>query len=179
VPRPASFHVFPDLKPCSSTSDAGSPDGTGRVVVETDPPNTRADPARDDEQARPVGQPDLPEIDGVGGKGPPFGDLRDPAALDVKAAGRRRLRTCARPPGIELLADDHQGGYDIVRPAYADDKYERTIHEYGHYPLTRALTATGPPADGGDSGSAVISSSRPRARRLDRRQQQVRDRTLR
>ncbi|HEY8988794.1 MAG TPA: hypothetical protein VIM39_07205, partial [Candidatus Limnocylindrales bacterium] len=30
---------FPDLKPVLVNSDAGSPDGTGRVVVETEPPD--------------------------------------------------------------------------------------------------------------------------------------------
>ena len=38
---------FPDLHPVVVNSDAGSPDGTGRVVVETEPPGLhRADPAR-------------------------------------------------------------------------------------------------------------------------------------
>src|SRR5512132_2926961 len=30
---------FPDLKPVLVNSDAGSPDGTGRVVVDTEPPD--------------------------------------------------------------------------------------------------------------------------------------------
>ena len=30
---------FPDLRPVVVNSDAGSPDGTGRVVIETEPPD--------------------------------------------------------------------------------------------------------------------------------------------
>src|SRR6187200_3707756 len=61
---------FPDLKPVLVNSDAGSPDGTQRVVIETEPP----DYVERILLVRPTNRLDrvtltYPEIDGVGGKG--------------------------------------------------------------------------------------------------------------
>ncbi|MEO8207858.1 MAG: glycosyl transferase family 2, partial [Chloroflexota bacterium] len=61
---------FPDLRPVVVNSDAGSPDGTQRVVVETEPP----DYIEEILLVRPrnkLARVSLtyPEIDGVGGKG--------------------------------------------------------------------------------------------------------------
>src|SRR5439155_12197257 len=60
---------FPDLKPVLVNSDAGSPDGTGRVAVETGPP----DYIEQILLTRPTNRLarvslTYPEIDGVGGK---------------------------------------------------------------------------------------------------------------
>src|SRR5690349_24568446 len=60
---------FPDLRPVLVNSDAGSPDGTGRVVVETEPP----DYVEQILLVRPTNKLSrvsltYPEIDGVGCK---------------------------------------------------------------------------------------------------------------
>src|SRR5260221_8125755 len=60
---------FPDLHPVVINSDASSPDGTGRVVVETEPP----DYIEQILLVRPTNKLEsvsltYPEIDGVGGK---------------------------------------------------------------------------------------------------------------
>ena len=61
---------FPDLRPVVVNSDAGSPDGTGRVVVETEPPDyvERILLVRPTNKLSRVSLT-YPEIDGTGGKG--------------------------------------------------------------------------------------------------------------
>jgi hypothetical protein len=134
---------FPDLKPVLVNSDAGSPDGTGRVVVETEPPEYI-------EQillVRPTNKLvrvslTYPEIDGVGGKGAALRTIFEiAAALDVKAlvVVDSDLRSII-PEWIELLAGPIiKGGYDFVAPLYARYKYDGTITNTVTYPLTRAL----------------------------------------
>jgi len=61
---------FPDLRPVLVNSDAGSPDGTQRVVVETEPP----DYVEEILLVRPRNRLNrvtltYPEVDGVAGKG--------------------------------------------------------------------------------------------------------------
>src|SRR4051794_7552973 len=73
---------FPDLKPVLVNSDAGSPDGTQRVVIETEPP----DYVESILLVRPTNKLDrvtltYPEIDGTGGKGAPL-----PQILTIDAA---------------------------------------------------------------------------------------------
>jgi hypothetical protein len=134
---------FPDLKPVLVNSDAGSPDGTGRVVVETEPP----DYIEQILLVRPTNKLDrvsltYPEIDGIGGKGAALRTIFEiAAALEVQAlvVVDSDLRSIV-PEWIELLAGPIlKGGYDFVAPLYARYKYDGTITNTVTYPLTRAL----------------------------------------
>ena len=134
---------FPDLKPVLVNSDAGSLDGTQRVVVETEPP----DYVESILLVRPTNRLDrvtltYPEIDGVGGKGAALRTIFElAAALDVEAlvVVDSDLRSIV-PEWIELLAGPIlKGGYDYVTPLYARYKYDGTITNTVTYPLTRAL----------------------------------------
>ena len=134
---------FPELRPVLVNSDAGSPDGTQRVVVETEPP----DYVEQILLVRPTNKLDrvsltYPEIDGVGGKGAALRTIFEiAAALDVQAlvVVDSDLRSIV-PEWIELLAGPIlKGGYDFVAPLYARYKYDGTITNTVTYPLTRAL----------------------------------------
>ena len=134
---------FPDLKPVLVNSDAGSPDGTGRVVIETEPP----DYVEQILLTRPTNKLSrvsltYPEIDGVGGKGAALRTIFEmAAALEVQAlvVVDSDLRSII-PEWIELLAGPIlKGGYDYVAPLYARYKYDGTITNTVTYPLTRAL----------------------------------------
>ena len=134
---------FPDLKPVLVNSDAGSPDGTQRVVIETEPP----DYVERILLVRPTNRLDrvtltYPEIDGVGGKGAALRTIFEiAAALEVQAlvVVDSDLRSIV-PEWIELLAGPIlKGGYDFVAPLYARYKYDGTITNTVTYPLTRAL----------------------------------------
>jgi len=134
---------FPDLKPVVVNSDAGSPDGTQRVVVETEPP----DYIEQILLIRPTNKLDrvsltYPEIDGTGGKGAALRMIFEmAAALEVQAlvVVDSDLRSIV-PEWIELLAGPIlKGGYDFVAPLYARYKYDGTITNTVTYPLTRAL----------------------------------------
>jgi glucosylglycerate synthase len=134
---------FPDLRPVLVNSDAGSPDGTGRVVIETEPP----DYIEQILLTRPTNKLSrvsltYPEIDGVGGKGAALRTIFEiAAALEVQAlvVVDSDLRSIL-PEWIELLAGPIlKGGYDFVAPLYARYKYDGTITNTVTYPLTRAL----------------------------------------
>ena len=134
---------FPDLKPVLVNSDAGSTDGTQRVVIETEPP----DYVESILLVRPTNRLDritltYPEIDGVGGKGAALRTIFEIAAtLEVQAlvVVDSDLRSII-PEWIELLAGPIlKGGYDFVAPLYARYKYDGTITNTVTYPLTRAL----------------------------------------
>jgi glucosylglycerate synthase len=134
---------FPDLRPVLVNSDAGSPDGTGRVVIETEPP----DYIEQILLVRPTNKLSrvsltYPEIDGVGGKGAALRTIFEiAAALEVQAlvVVDSDLRSIV-PEWIELLAGPIiKGGYDFVAPLYARYKYDGTITNTVTYPLTRAL----------------------------------------
>ncbi len=134
---------FPDLHPVVVNSDAASPDGTGRVVVETEPP----DYVEQILLVRPTNKLErvsltYPEIDGVGGKGAALRTIFEiAAALEVQAlvVVDSDLRSIV-PEWIELLAGPIlKGGYDFVAPLYARYKYDGTITNTVTYPLTRAL----------------------------------------
>ena len=134
---------FPDLKPVLVNSDAGSPDGTQRVVVETEPP----DYVESILLTRPTNRLDrvtltYPQIDGIGGKGAALRAIFEIAsALEVQAlvVVDSDLRSIA-PEWIELLAGPIlKGGYDFVAPLYSRYKYDGTITNTVTYPLTRAL----------------------------------------
>jgi hypothetical protein len=134
---------FPDLKPVLVNSDAGSPDGTGRVVIDTEPP----DYIEQILLTRPTNRLarvslTYPEVDGVGGKGAALRTIFEiAAALEVQAlvVVDSDLRSII-PEWIELLAGPIlKGGYDFVAPLYARYKYDGTITNTVTYPLTRAL----------------------------------------
>ncbi|HEY7590583.1 MAG TPA: hypothetical protein VH723_06290 [Candidatus Limnocylindrales bacterium] len=134
---------FPDLKPVLVNSDAGSPDGTQRVVVDTEPP----DYIEEILLVRPTNRLDrvsltYPEIDGTGGKGAALRTIFEiAAALEAQAlvVVDSDLRSIV-PEWIELLAGPIlKGGYDFVAPLYARYKYDGTITNTVTYPLTRAL----------------------------------------
>jgi hypothetical protein len=134
---------FPDLRPVVVNSDAGSPDGTGRVVVETEPPDyvERILLVRPTNKLARVSLT-YPEIAGSGGKGAALRTIFEIAAkLEVQAlvVVDSDLRSIV-PEWIELLAGPiHKGGYDFVAPLYARHKHDGTITNSVTYPLTRAL----------------------------------------
>ena len=134
---------FPDLRPVVVNSDAGSPDGTQRVVVETEPPDyvERILLVRPTNKLSRVSLT-YPEIDGVGGKGAALRTIFEiAAALEVQAlvVVDSDLRSIG-PEWIELLAGPIlKGGYDYVAPLYARHKHDGTITNNVTYPLTRAL----------------------------------------
>ena len=134
---------FPDHRPVLVNADAGSPDGTGRVVIETEPP----DYVESILLVRPANKLDrvtltYPEIDGVGGKGAALRTIfAMAAALDVEAlvVVDSDLRSIG-PEWIELLAGPIlKGGYDFTAPLYSRHKHDGTITNTFTYPLTRAL----------------------------------------
>lgn len=134
---------FPDLRPVLVNSDAGSPDDTQRVVIDTEPP----DYVESILLVRPTNRLDrvtltYPEIGGVGGKGAALRTIFEiAAALEVQAlvVVDSDLRSIV-PEWIELLAGPIlKGGYDFVAPLYARYKYDGTITNTVTYPLTRAL----------------------------------------
>jgi len=134
---------FPDLRPVVVNSDAGSPDGTQRVVVETEPPDyvERILLVRPTNRLARVSLP-YPEVDGTGGKGAALRTIFEiAAALEVQAlvVVDSDLRSIL-PEWIELLAGPIlKGGYDFVAPLYTRYKYDGTITNTVTYPLTRAL----------------------------------------
>jgi glycosyltransferase involved in cell wall biosynthesis len=134
---------FPDHRPVLVNSDAGSPDGTQRVVIDTEPP----DYVEQILLVRPTNRLDrvsltYPEIEGTGGKGAALRTIFEmAAALDVDAlvVVDSDLRSIV-PEWIELLAGPIlKGGYDFVAPLYARYKFDGTITNTVTYPLTRAL----------------------------------------
>ncbi len=134
---------FPDLRPVVVNSDAGSPDGTSRVVIETEPPDyvEQILLVRPSHKLQRVSLT-YPEIEGSGGKGAALRTIFEIAsALEVQAlvVVDSDLRSIV-PEWIELLAGPIlKGGYDFVAPLYARYKYDGTITNTVTYPLTRAL----------------------------------------
>jgi glucosylglycerate synthase len=134
---------FPDLRPVLVNADAGSPDGTGRVVVETEPPDyvERILLVRPRNRLQRISLT-YPEIDGVGGKGAALRTIFQIArALEVEAlvVVDSDLRSIV-PEWVELLAGPIlKGGFDYVSPLYARFKWDGTITNTVTYPATRAL----------------------------------------
>jgi glucosylglycerate synthase len=134
---------FADLRPVLVNADAGSPDGTGRVVVDTEPPDyiERILLVRPRNKLQRISLT-YPEVDGVGGKGAALRTVFQIAAhLGVQAlvVVDSDLRSIV-PEWIELLAGPIlKGGFDFVAPLYSRYKYDGTITNTVTYPLTRAL----------------------------------------
>ena len=134
---------FPDLRPVVVNSDAGSSDGTGRVVVETEPPDyvERILLVRPKNRLTRVSLT-YPEVAGTGGKGAALRTIFEmAAALEVQAlvVVDSDLRSIL-PEWIELLAGPIlKGGFDFVAPLYQRHKHDGTITNTITYPLIRAL----------------------------------------
>ena len=134
---------FPDLRPVLVNADAGSPDETQRVVIETEPPDyvERILLVRPTHRLQRLSLT-YPQVDGVGGKGAALRTIFQIAnALKVGAlvVVDSDLRSIV-PEWIELLAGPIQkGGFDFVAPLYARYKYDGTITNTVTYPMTRAL----------------------------------------
>jgi hypothetical protein len=134
---------FPDLRPLVVNADAGSPDGTQSVVVETEPPDyvERILLVRPANRLSRVSLT-YPEVEGVGGKGAAIRTIFEiAAALDVKALVLvdSDLRSIV-PEWVELLAGPIlKGGYDYTTPRYVRHKHDGTITNTVTYPVTRAL----------------------------------------
>ena len=134
---------FPDLRPVLVNADAGSPDGTQRVVVETEPPDyiERILLVRPKNRLQRISLT-YPEIDGVGGKGAALRtifEIADALKVEALVVVDSDLRSII-PEWIELLAGPiHKGGFDFVAPLYSRYKYDGTITNTVTYPVTRAL----------------------------------------
>ncbi len=143
---------FPDLRPVLVNADAGSTDGTQRVVVETEPPGLHrahsprptheqasahlADVSRGRRrrrQGRGIAH-DLPDRGRAQGRGPGrgrFGPALDRARVD-RAPGRT----------------DPEGRLRFRRPALLALQVRRDYHQHGHVSHdTGAVRAAHPPAD--------------------------------
>ncbi|HMJ79547.1 MAG TPA: glycosyl transferase family 2 [Candidatus Dormibacteraeota bacterium] len=134
---------FPDLRPVLVNADAGSPDGTQRVVVETEPPDyvERILLVRPRNRLQRISLT-YPQVEGTGGKGAALLTIfRIAHALDVDAlvVVDSDLRSIV-PEWIELLSGPIlKGGFDYVAPLYTRYKWDGTITNTVTYPLTRAL----------------------------------------
>jgi glucosylglycerate synthase len=134
---------FADLRPVLVNADAGSPDGTQRVVVETEPPDyvERILLVRPRNKLRRISLT-YPEVDGVGGKGAALRtifQMADALGVEALVVVDSDLRSIV-PEWIELLAGPVlKGGFDFVAPLYSRYKYDGTITNTVTYPLTRAL----------------------------------------
>jgi hypothetical protein len=134
---------FADLRPVLVNADAGSSDGTQRVVVETEPPDyiERILLVRPRNRLQRISLT-YPEVDGVGGKGAALRtifQIADALGVEALVVVDSDLRSII-PEWIELLAGPIQkGGFDYVAPLYSRYKYDGTITNTVTYPLTRAL----------------------------------------
>jgi hypothetical protein len=134
---------FPDSKPVLVNADAGSPDGTGRVVIETQPPDyvERILLVRPRNRLQRMSLT-YPEVDGVGGKGAALRtifQMADALGVEALVVVDSDLRSIV-PEWIELLAGPIlKGGFDFVTPLYQRYKYDGTITNTVTYPVTRAL----------------------------------------
>jgi glucosylglycerate synthase len=134
---------FPDLRPILVNADAGSPDGTQRVVVETEPPDyiEKILLVRPRNRLRRMSLT-YPEVDGVGGKGAALRtifQIADALGVEALVVVDSDLRSII-PEWIELLAGPVlKGGFDYVSPLYSRYKYDGTITNTVTYPLNRTL----------------------------------------
>ena len=134
---------FPDLRPVVVNADAGSSDGTGRVVVDTEPPDYIERILLVRPRNR-LGRVSLtyPEVDGIGGKGAALRtvfQMADALGVEALVVVDSDLRSIG-PEWIELLAGPIlKGGFDYVTPLYARHKWDGTITNTVTYPMTRAL----------------------------------------
>ena len=164
---------FPDLRPVVVNSDAGSPDGTGRVVIETEPPDyvEQILLVRPNHKLERVSLT-YPEIDGVGGKGAALRTIFEiAAALEVQAlvvvdsdlrSHRARMDRAAGRP-------DPQGRLRLRGAAVRPLQVRRHDHQHRHLPADAgAVRPSHPPADRRRlRGQRRPRPALPDARRLD------------
>ena len=155
---------FPELKPVLVNSDAGSPDGTQRVVVETEPP----DYVESILLVRPTNKLDrvtitYPEIDGVGGKGAALRTIFEiAAALEVQAlvVVDSDLRSIVARMDRAPRGPDPQGRLRLRRPAVRPLQVRRDDHQHRHLPAdSRACTATGSGSRSAATSASAATSS--------------------
>ena len=111
---------FPDRKPVVVNADAGSPDGTQRVVVETEPPDyiERILLVRPRNRLQRISLT-YPEVDGVGGKGAALRtifQIADRLKVEALVVVDSDLRSIV-PEWIELLAGPSPQGWLRLRHA--------------------------------------------------------------
>ena len=175
---------FPDLRPVLVNADAGSPDGTQRVVVETESPDYIASIllVRPRNRLRRISLT-YPEVDGVGGKGAALRTaLPDRPGAGGRGPRRRRLGPALHRAGVDRAAGraHPQGRLRLRDAALLAPQVRRHDHQHGHLPAhAGALRAAHPPAD----RRRLRRQRRPRrplpgAGRLDARREQVRHRHL-
>ncbi|MFV2064752.1 MAG: glycosyl transferase family 2, partial [Chloroflexota bacterium] len=134
---------FPDSKPVLVNADAGSSDGTQRVVVETEPPDyiERILLVRPRNRLQRISLT-YPEVGGVGGKGAALRtifQIANQLGVEALVVVDSDLRSIV-PEWIELLAGPIvKGGFDYVTPLYQRYKWDGTITNTVTYPMTRAL----------------------------------------
>jgi hypothetical protein len=134
---------FPDLRPVLVNADAGSPDGTQRVVVETEPPDyvERILLVRPRNRLQRISLT-YPEVEGVGGKGAALRTIfaiAEKLGVEALVVVDSDLRSIV-PEWIELLAGPIvKGGFDFVAPLYSRYKWDGTITNTVTYPFTRSL----------------------------------------
>ena len=122
---------FPDLRPVVVNADAGSQDGTGRVVVDTEHPDYIARILLVRPRNR-LGRVRVayPAVDGVSGKGAALRtvfQMADALGVEALVVVDSDLRSIG-PEWIELLAGPIiKGGFDHVAPRYARYKWDGTI----------------------------------------------------
>ena len=142
---------FPDLRPVLVNADAGSPDGTGRVVVDTEPPDyvERILLVRPRNKLQRISLT-YPEIDGVGGKGAALRtifQIADALGVEALVVVDSDLRSIV-PEWVELLAGpDPQGRLRLRGAALQPLQMGRHHHQHGHLPVhAGAVRAAHPPA---------------------------------
>ena len=145
---------FPDLRPVLVNSDAGSPDGTQRVVAETEPP----DYVERILLVRPTNRLErltltYPDVDGVGGKGAALRTIFEmAAALEVRALVVVDSRPALDRPRVDRAPRraHPQGRLRLRHAPLRPPQVRRHDHEHRHLPADPgALRATDPPADRG------------------------------
>ncbi len=175
---------FADLRPLLVNSDAGSPDGTQRVVAETEPP----DYVERILLVRPTNRLErltltYPEVDGIGGKGAALRTIFEiAAALDARAlvVVDSDLRSITPGVGRAPRRPDPQGRLRLRHAALRPPQVRRDDHEHRHLPADAGpLRAADPAAD----RRRLRRLGRPRPAlpgpgRLDARGEPVRDRHL-
>ena len=143
---------FPDLRPVLVNSDAGSPDGTQRVVIDTEPP----DYVEQILLVRPTnkldaGHADLPRDRRRRRQGRrPADDLRDRGGPRGPGARRRRLGPALDRARMDRAPrrPDPQGRLRLRRAALRALQVRRHDHQHRHLPADAGpLRAPHPPAD--------------------------------
>ncbi len=143
---------FPDLRPVLVNADAGSPDGTGRVVVETEPPDyvERILLVRPRNKLQRISLT-YPEVDGVGGKGAALRtDLPRSRPARGRGAGRRRLGPALDRARVDRAAGraHPEGRLRLRRAALQPLQVRRHDHQHRHVPAhAGAVRAADPAAD--------------------------------